>query len=92
MTTPKKLESAIESAACKKARLRGWLVYKFVSPAQRGVPDRMFIKKGRILWIEFKAPGEEPTSLQEIKMREMIDAGAEVHWVDNVEAALEILR
>jgi len=37
------LERDIERKVCEMAKVAGWLAFKFVSPAQRGVPDRIFI-------------------------------------------------
>jgi hypothetical protein len=79
------LESDIEYRVVDIAKKHGWLSFKFVSPAQRGVPDRIFIKDGRIVFIEFKAPGKRPTALQDHIMRKMVDAGCEVHVCDSVE-------
>ena len=49
-------ERKIESKISKKAIDLGYLTYKFTSPSNRGVPDRIFInKKGEIFFIEFKS-------------------------------------
>ena len=79
------LERDIERRVSEIAKKNGWLSFKFVSPAQRGVPDRIFMKDGRIVFIEFKAPGKKPTELQDHIMRRMVDAGCEVHVCDSVE-------
>ena len=79
------LERDIEHKVTDIAKKKGWLTFKFVSPAQRGVPDRIFMKDGRIVFIEFKAPGKKPTELQDHIMRKMVDAGCEVHVCDSVE-------
>ena len=79
------LERDIERRVSEIAKKKGWLSFKFVSPAQRGVPDRIFMKNGRIVFIEFKAPGKRPTELQDHIIRKMGDAGCEVHVCDNVE-------
>jgi hypothetical protein len=79
------LESAIENKVCDLAKKAGWLSFKFVSPAQRGVPDRIFIKTGRVVFIEFKAPSKKPTPLQDHIMRKMVDAGCEVWVCDSIE-------
>lgn len=84
-------ERDIESKAVKWAKDHGWLVYKFVSPSQRGVPDRVFIKDGRIVWVEFKAPGKTPTQLQAQTIRKMQAQGCEVYVCDNVESAINAL-
>ena len=55
-------ESYIEKAVCDYAKSKGWLVFKFLG--RRGVPDRIFIRNGTCFYIEFKAPGKEPTELQ----------------------------
>ena len=59
------LESQLEGKLAKYAKSKGCLTYKFSSPANRGVPDRIFIgPTGRVLFMELKAPGKEPTKLQ----------------------------
>ena len=78
-------ESHIEHACCALAKAVGWLTFKFVSPAHRGVPDRIFIKEGRIVFVEFKAPGKKPTKLQESVIAKLRASGCEVHVCDSVE-------
>ena len=58
-------ESTIEKAVCAYAKSQGCLVMKLAGPNQKGQPDRMFIRNGKVLFIEFKAPGKLPTKLQE---------------------------
>jgi hypothetical protein len=36
------------------------------------------IKAGRAVWLEAKRPGEEPTRIQEHRMRELIKVGCPV--------------
>jgi hypothetical protein len=84
-------ERDIEAKVVKWAKANGWLTYKFVSPSQRGVPDRIFIKDGCIVFVEFKAPGKKPTPLQAQTIRKMKDAGCEVWVCDNAESAIDAL-
>lgn len=86
------LESRVESEIKKYAQSRGWWCVKFVSPGLRGVPDRLFIRRGRHVFVEIKRPGEEPTMQQLRRHRDMREHGAEVHWVDNLDTAKEILE
>lgn len=86
------LESSVESEIRRYAEKRGWWCVKFVSPGLRGVPDRLFIRNGRHVFIEIKRPGEKPSAQQSKRRREMRKHGAEVHWVDNAAAAKEILQ
>lgn len=84
-------ERDIEAKAVKLAKDNGWLTYKFVSPSQRGVPDRIFIKDGIVVFIEFKAPGKKPTALQAATIKKMQAQGCEVHVCDSVEGAVDAL-
>lgn len=84
-------ERDIEKKATDWAKKNGWLTYKFVSPSNRGVPDRIFIKGGHVVFIEFKAPGKTATPLQAQTIRKLKDAGCEVWVCDNVESAIDAL-
>lgn len=81
------LEKDIEARARAWAISEGWLVYKFVSPATRSVPDRVFIRDGRVVFIEFKRPGGALTPGQTREIARMRRAGAEVHVCYSVEEA-----
>lgn len=86
------LESEIEKPACAYAESRGWWESKYVSPGKRAVPDRLFIRRARVIFIEFKRPGEDLRPQQKKRIREMREHGAEVFVCDNLEYAKEILR
>lgn len=84
-------EAAIEKKVCAYARERGMMVYKFTSPARRSVPDRMFISKGTVFFIEFKSPGKKPTPLQEHEMGIIRAHGAKVFVCSSVPVGKEII-
>jgi hypothetical protein len=86
------LESYIERRVVGMAQKNDWLTFKFTSPSRRGVPDHIFIKDGRIVFIEFKAPGKPPTPLQARTIRKMLNAGAEVHVCDSIEDGCNALQ
>lgn len=86
------LEKHLESDIVDFADVRGWWSAKFTSPGTPGVPDRIFIRRGRHVFIEVKAPGEVARPQQERRIRDMRAHGAEVHVVDNMELARAILR
>ena len=90
-TISKVRESHIELKVSEIAKARGWLSFKWVSPSQRGVPDRMYFKDGELVIIEFKAPDKKPTAYQLAIHRRLKDAGFHVHVVDNIRQGLEIL-
>ena len=77
-------ESTIEKNCSTWAKNNGWLGYKFSSPQQRGVPDRLFIKNGSTVYIEFKAPGKQATKYQLHTIAKMTAHGAIVHVIDNI--------
>jgi hypothetical protein len=87
-----KNEAQIEAAACRWAIDNGWLSYKFTSPARRSVPDRMFIKESRVVFVEFKRPGGKLTEGQEREIKRLQDAWAEVHVCWSVQEAKEVLQ
>lgn len=78
-------ESKIESVVCKYASDHGWLVFKFSAPNHRGVPDRLMIKDGVTVYVEFKAPGKKPTGLQLRTHDKIRKAGATVLIIDDIE-------
>jgi len=86
------LESELEKDAIDFAKKHGWLVMKFVSPGKRGVPDRIFIREGRVVFIEFKRSGELPRVQQKKRIKELQDHGANVYVCDSLDYAYLILR
>lgn len=82
----KQRESWIERAVVNYARTKGVLVYKFQSPAQRGVPDRVFIYNGLVWFIEFKATGKKPTQQQSHHMTQIGIHGGYASWTDSFES------
>lgn len=85
-------EMVIERTVCRYAETLGWLAYKFTSPSQRGVPDRMFIKDGKVIFIEFKSTGFKPSKLQNYVINKIREHGAPVYIVDNIEQGMEIFN
>lgn len=64
-------ESEIEKKTCDYAKGLGYLTYKFISPNNRGVPDRIFMKNGKCFFIEFKVKGEKPSKMQQKVIEKM---------------------
>lgn len=80
------LEKQIERKVGDYAKSKGVLFWKFVSPSNPSVPDRVIIAPGgRVGWLELKRRGQKPTPKQRAKMAELASKGATVGWVDNVE-------
>ena len=88
-----KPESKIEQTVCSKAKNLGWLVYKFTSPNQRGVPDRIFMRNGICFFVEFKKFGKKPTELQNVTMGKIkLIGGFECYVIDNIEDGFKLLE
>ena len=85
------MEKGVEMPVVKRAEKAGWFVRKLAWPGRIGAPDRVFIKDGRVVWIEFKDAGKRPRKSQELEHDRMKAAGAELYWCDNVLEALQIL-
>lgn len=80
------LESEIEAKVRKYAEQRGLYQRKFVSPAHRSVPDRLFIAKGPALFfIEFKRKGKKATPEQDREHERIRSYDVPVFVVDTVE-------
>lgn len=63
-----------------------------MSPANSGVPDRLFIFNGRVFFVEFKAPGKKPRPLQLKVHATMATHGAEVYVIDDIAKGEELLN
>lgn len=85
------MEKGVEMPVVRRAEKAGYFVRKVQWPGRIGAPDRVFIKDGRVVWIEFKDAGKRPRKSQELEHDRMKAAGAEIYWCDNVLEALQIL-
>ena len=89
------MEKSIEKTVCDLAEAAGYFVRKVKWPGVDGAPDRLFIRNGLHVWIEFKDRGKRETGLAILQKRnreKMQAAGAEVHVVDSVRKACIILN
>lgn len=78
-------EAKIEKAVSTYAKQKGYYVRKFKSTSQRGVPDRLFLSpSGKVVFIEFKAPGKGPTALQTREINEINSRSGNACWVDSI--------
>lgn len=84
-------ESDVENPSKAKARAAGWYVRKYKSPGNRSAPDDLFAKHGCIFFVEFKAPGKEPTEKQLEEHALMRAAGLRVYVCDNRALFAQIL-
>jgi hypothetical protein len=84
-------ESTIEKAVCAYAKIKGCITLKLAGMNQRGQPDRMFIRSGRCLFVEFKAPGKHPTALQLRWLVNLHEQGMTVAWCNDIAKGKELI-
>jgi hypothetical protein len=78
-------EAALEKDATQWARNRGWYSRKFKAAGRRSIPDRLFIRGGVVFIVEFKRLGNEPTDQQWLEIDALLEAQADVVWLDSIE-------
>ena len=79
------LEKDIEARLGERLRRLGCCYYKFVSPQQRGVPDRIVIcPDGTLVFVELKRPGGRLAALQSVQQARLRRKGQRVAriWTD----------
>jgi hypothetical protein len=57
-------EKEIENYFCWMVANAGGKTWKFISPANRGVPDRIAVLNGTVWFVEIKKPGGKLSELQ----------------------------
>ena len=77
-------ESTIEKAVCAYAKSKGCITLKLAGMNQRGQPDRLFIRDGKSLFLEIKAPGKNPTALQIKWLLDLTNQGMNAMWCNSI--------
>ena len=86
------LEIKHEILACEWAHDHGWLTPKLQHIGSTGWPDRCFIRRGRVVFIEFKRPrGGHRTPKQIWWLKQINEHGAEGYFCRTATEAIEIL-
>lgn len=79
-------ESSIESKLVRMVRERGGLCFKFVSPGNPGVPDRIVITPaGRTVYVELKTEVGRLAAIQKWQHEELRKRGADVQTLKGLE-------
>ena len=86
-------EKQTEQKLIKAVKSSGGLALKLVSPGFDGMPDRMVLMpKGRIGFVELKAPGRKPGQLQLSRHRLLHLLGFKVYVIDRAEQIETIIN
>lgn len=73
-------ESTVEAYLRDEVKKIGGKAYKFVSPGNPGVPDRLVVIPGHPdFFVETKAQGKKSTKLQLLKQNELVRMGRTVY-------------
>ncbi len=87
------LEKQLEEKLRTYAKSKGCSFLKFVSPANRSVPDRMLMGPRGCgkppVFIELKRKGNVPTDAQASMILDMLDRGLDARWTDSLEQGKE---
>ncbi len=79
-------EKEIEKKLTQAVKHMGGICPKFVSPGFDGMPDRIvLLPKGRMAFVEVKAPGERPRPLQLSRHKLLRRLGFPVYVLDTEE-------
>lgn len=77
-------EGTVETHLVDEVKKLGGKCYKFVSPGNNGVPDRIvMLPQGKVYFVETKAPGKKPRPSQLAVHREMERMGVRVRVLDS---------
>ena len=86
-------ESAIEAYLRDRVKAQGGIAYKWVSPGNVGVPDRLIVFPGGTVYFrELKAPGKKPTPLQLRQLEKLKALGFDVGVIDSKQGVDEFMR
>lgn len=83
-------EKHLENELKKSVENLGGICWKLVSPGTAGVPDRICLKAGRIVFVELKAPGKKPRAIQNRRMAQLRDQGFQVFVIDSTDGIAEV--
>lgn len=89
------LEKDIEKRLRKGIRKMGGRCYKFVSPGNAGVPDRIVVVPDKVLFVELKTKTGRLTKLQQRQIEKLKALGSEVFVLwgkEDVDRFLESCR
>lgn len=83
-------ESAVEDILRKEVQKLGGRAYKFVSPGNEGVPDRIVIFPGTTpIFVELKTEKGRLSKLQKVQLKRLEDLGQNVTVIRGVEGVVD---
>ena len=86
------LERQIESRLRLGVLALGGKAYKFLSPGNNGVPDRIVLIMGKCYFVELKKPGKDLEPLQRAVRKDFARLGFKVYKFDTLTDVEEFLK
>lgn len=84
-------ESSIENKVCKYAEQKGFSQFKLSAIWNAGIPDRLFLYKGKAFFIEFKTKSGRVSKLQQLTINEIIANDIPVHIINSIEDGRQLI-
>ena len=85
-------EKDIERFLVNGVKKQGGVAYKFVSPGNAGVPDRLIIMPGgRVYFVELKTDTGQATTLQKRQMERLQRLGCRVNLTYGLDGVKDLL-
>lgn len=86
-------EKDVETKLITEVKRAGGLCLKFVSPGWSGAPDRLVLfPKGRMSFVELKAPGKAARPLQRKRHERLRSLGYPVYLIDCFRQVREFVK
>jgi len=86
-------EKSVETYLREQVKAHGGKAYKFVSPGNAGVPDRLVLfPGGRAAFVELKAPGKKPTLLQQAQIKKIGSMGFPAFVIDTKQGVDDFIK
>ena len=87
------LEKEVEKFLVREVKKIGGISFKFISPGNAGVPDRIVIfPSGKVVFAELKTDKGKLTRLQEVQIKKISDLGADVRVLRGREGVKEFIN
>lgn len=86
-------ESQIEKFLVRKIKKGEGLCFKFISPGNPGVPDRIVITPtGKTIYVELKTETGRLTKIQKLQIEQIREKGADVRVLYGIDGVKAFLR
>lgn len=89
----KMLEKEVEKFLVREIKKLGGVSFKFISPGNAGVPDRIVIlPTGKVVFVELKTDRGKLTKLQEVQIKKISNLRADARVLRGIEGVKEFIN